>query len=189
MYYFSNAMRNTQNPTTMRYFEKYDVEMNEETNVLRIKKDSPRSRFGYKLVVNYRFRSTEAMHEYFVKTWVASMEKQVAAEQEVKNTRQAARANFVNPYKVGQIFYDSWGYDQTNIDFYQITEVGRKSVKIRSIGQKITEFTGWASEKVIPVADAFISEKEMTKLITIDRNGKPHICSPRGGWFTCSERK
>ena len=39
--------------------------------------------------------------------------------------------------KVGDILYSSWGYDQTNIDFYQVTAVGVHSVKIREIEQKV----------------------------------------------------
>ena len=34
---------------------------------------------------------------------------------------------------VGEIFYNSWGYDQTNIDFYQVVSVTEKTVSIRAI--------------------------------------------------------
>lgn len=56
------------------------------------------------------------------------------AKEEQKNKKKELRANMVNPFKVGEIFYDSWGYDQTNIDFYQIIEVKSRSVVIREIG-------------------------------------------------------
>ena len=35
--------------------------------------------------------------------------------------------------KVGAIFYNSWGYDQTNIDFYQVVSVTAKTVTIREV--------------------------------------------------------
>ena len=36
---------------------------------------------------------------------------------------------------VGDIFVCSWGYDQTNIDYYKVLEVKNKSVVISAIGQ------------------------------------------------------
>lgn len=37
--------------------------------------------------------------------------------------------------KVGDIFHMSWGYDQTNNDFFQVVElVGESSVRIREVG-------------------------------------------------------
>ena len=54
--------------------------------------------------------------------------------------------------EVGQIFYASWGYDQTNIDFVQVVEVSKtgKTVKVRRMNQKILEHTGFMSENVVP---------------------------------------
>ena len=40
--------------------------------------------------------------------------------------------------KLGDVLRASWGYDQTNIDFYEVTAlVGKQSVEIREIGQAI----------------------------------------------------
>ncbi|MFS1350643.1 hypothetical protein ACLZX5_03715 [Enterococcus faecium] len=30
------------------------------------------------------------------------------------------------PYKVGDIFYSSWGYEQTNVTFWQIIKLTKK---------------------------------------------------------------
>jgi len=158
----------------MKYFEIYNVEMNEETNILKITKDSKRARFGVKMVVHLRFRSTEAMHEYFVKTWVASMEKQQAYEK----AKAAAKASAVNPFKVGDLMYDSWGYDQTNIDFFQVVEVGKKSVKVRKISQNYVKSAGMDCEYVSPAVDQFISEPilKMVKVYVGDQTGTVSIC-------------
>lgn len=171
----------------MKYFEKFNVEMNEEAITLRITKDAPRSRAGFKVVVNYRFKSVEAMQNYFVKTWMASQERQYNAEKAAKAAVAAARANFVNPYQVGQVFYDSWGYEQTNIDFYQITEVGNKVVKMRKIGQIMTRSAGDMCEYVKPAVDTFVGDEE-TRRITFDRNGKSHVNGYRG-WLHVWDRQ
>lgn len=52
--------------------------------------------------------------------------------------------------KVGDILYSSWGYDQTNIDFYKVVKVSGFSVWIQELGKKIVEITGWAHERVVP---------------------------------------
>ena len=52
--------------------------------------------------------------------------------------------------KVGDILYSSWGYDQTNIDFYKVVKVSEFSVWIQELSKKIVEVTGWAHEKVVP---------------------------------------
>lgn len=60
--------------------------------------------------------------------------------------------------KIGDIFVASWGYDQTNIDFYQIIDVSKsgKTVKARRIRAK-HEDAGYAmSSKVTPLKDNFL---------------------------------
>lgn len=44
--------------------------------------------------------------------------------------------------KVGDVLYTSWGYEQTNVDFYQVVAVGDKTIAVRPIGQKIVESHG-----------------------------------------------
>jgi hypothetical protein len=37
-----------------------------------------------------------------------------------------------HPFKAGDIFYSSWGYDQTNIDWYVVLRVTRTQVILQS---------------------------------------------------------
>ena len=53
--------------------------------------------------------------------------------------------------KVGDILYSSWGYDQTNIDFYAVRKVSDSSVWIQKIQSKVVAITGWAHQDVMPV--------------------------------------
>lgn len=41
--------------------------------------------------------------------------------------------------KVGDIYYTSWGYDQTNVDFYQIVGKKGQTFKVQAIGKTIVE--------------------------------------------------
>ncbi len=74
-----------------------------------------------------------------------------------KNTKQKEiqkqeRKAFKHDLKIGDILYSSWGYDQTNIDFYEVVEVvSDKSVKIREIAYRSVDSNGlhsMAGEKV-----------------------------------------
>lgn len=52
--------------------------------------------------------------------------------------------------EVGTILYSSWGYDQTNIEFYKVVKVSEKSVWIQELKNQIVEQVGFMSEKVVP---------------------------------------
>jgi acetyl-CoA acetyltransferase len=46
--------------------------------------------------------------------------------------------------QIGTIFASSWGYDQTNVDFYEVVKVTKASVVIREIAkQQETSDGGW----------------------------------------------
>ncbi len=76
-----------------------------------------------------------------------------------KERKRQARAQFQNPYKVGDILHHSWGYDQTNCDFYQVVEVKKASVVLRKIGAgTVPGSGGFMSECLMPVKDAFIPQ-------------------------------
>lgn len=187
--YIVIAMRNQNNhnmKTTKKVFGIYNVAMDYDSMTCRVTKDAPKARFNkIKPVWAYRFRTAEQMTNYY-NDWFERMENTIKEKEARKNALSAAKKNMVNPFFVGQIFYDSWGYDQTNIDFYQVTEVGKKSVKIRPIAQRMVEAAGFMCEYVAPLADEFIGE-EQTKIVSVylDRNNQPqyHITS-RHGWIS-----
>jgi hypothetical protein len=59
-------------------------------------------------------------------------------ELEAKEERRQERLKFRHDFNVGDILYSSWGYDQTNINFYEVTKIlGPKFIEIRELAQKI----------------------------------------------------
>jgi hypothetical protein len=50
---------------------------------------------------------------------------------------------------IGDIYVTSWGYDQTNIDYYKVTNVKNKTVNLVSIGQK-RNYTGHMQGECVP---------------------------------------
>ena len=96
-------------------------------------------------------------------------------------------ANAVN---VGDVFVSSWGYEQTNTDYYQVVGLtaGNKSVKVRKISHN-TKQTGMMCGESTPLLNNFIGDVQTKRL-----NGdgfrvnsfsyafktlpnKPHYCS------------
>lgn len=111
---------------------------------------------------NYRFRNDEQRQSH-IDRWVESLRTSKAH----KEARRAEQKAFKHSYKVGDIFYNSWGYEQTNVDFYQVVAVTEKSVKVREIGQHAEE-TAFMSGRTTAKKDHFISEKVMTKKVCSD---------------------
>jgi hypothetical protein len=74
--------------------------------------------------------------------------------------------------KAGDIFYSSWGYDQTNVDYYQVIGVtpSGKSVRIRRIGQEIIEH-GRGVDRVAPVVDYFVGSLETVRILDSSWSG------------------
>lgn len=63
--------------------------------------------------------------------------------------------------KVGDIFVFSWGYEQTNVNYFQVVGLkGSKQVVIREIAYKVTETVGLDSYKVTACKDTFLKDSQ-----------------------------
>ena len=119
-----------------------------------------------KPLFNFRFRSIERMIEYCTE-WIERVEKNVNAENERKAIKKEAQKNMNHNFVKGSIIYNSWGYDQTNIDFYQIIEVKAKSVILREIASSYVKGSeGFMCANVKPVKDYFVGEPILKRIVT-----------------------
>lgn len=84
--------------------------------------------------------------------------KGCAAMEQYKAERAAAAraANTNAGLKVGQVFVSSWGYDQTQVNYYEVVAlVGAASAKVRPVKCEALEGSeGSMSQKVMPSAEA-----------------------------------
>ena len=109
-----------------------------------------------------RFQSMERRTEYAVK-FILKEEKRLADKKAKSEEKKAWQHNV----KVGDFFYSSWGYDQTNVNFYQVLAlIGKKSVVIREVNIKVTETKG-TCDYVVPIPGDFRKENEFTKRISL----------------------
>lgn len=71
--------------------------------------------------------------------------------------QRLARQGQVNPYKVGDVLRSCWGYEQTNVEWYEIREIRGKYVVIQEIACE-SEGTGWLQGRSVPCPGRFIGE-------------------------------
>lgn len=110
----------------------------------------------YKLIEGYYFHS-EGEREVWVREKISTIKQRVKDETNRRQMKKEAVGN--HSFKCGDVLYQSWGYDQTNINFYQVVEVLPKSVKIRPISQIMVEGSdGFMSEYVKPDINGFTGE-------------------------------
>ena len=96
---------------------------------------------------NYRFNSSERMYE-FIQGWVEKMENIVQLKEERKEKAKADKKEMADKVKVGSFFYSSWGYDQTNVNFYKVIEKKGVTVKLVEVAPVVVS-SGY-SDSVIP---------------------------------------
>lgn len=66
---------------------------------------------------------------------------------------------------VGDVLVNSWGYEQTNVDYYQVTSlIGKSSVEIRPIAKDSTE-TGSMVGVCTPILGRFTNNSMKKRVI------------------------
>ena len=86
---------------------------------------------------------------------------QITEEEIIENNTDKLKTT-VNKYgvKVGDVFYSTWGYEQTNIDFYQVVALKGTTMatfrKIKSDARNI----GFCSYMVKPIPNSFTEKSE-----------------------------
>lgn len=109
-----------------------------------------------------------------------------------KAKRMQERKDYKHDYVVGDILYSSWGYDQTNVNFYQVIAVVGKQVTLREVASK-TVRSDRSAEYVAAMPDRFVGPpiKKMVQqggMVNIDSSqraykwdGKPKYETAWGG--------
>lgn len=116
--------------------------------------------------------------------YVNSYVGRVAQAQETKANRAAAQLakraalKASDHWTEGDVFSNMWGYDQTNIDWYQIVEVKAKSVVIRAINKNYKE-TGFMSGNSQPRRNDFCGEPMVKQLDEAGRISMRHGCATK----------
>ena len=141
-----------------------------------------------KPVISYYY-SNEAAREKSVRAAFENRRAWIARRKE----RRDERTSWVPTYKVGDILHTCWGYEQTNVEYFQIVEIKGKYAILREIAQERTA-TGIDQGRCVPLPGQFLEPRYAG-----DDRGKPirrlmqkhgiKICDVRTAWLSTPTEK
>lgn len=92
--------------------------------------------------------------------------ERVGKNHELKEARAKERREFVPTIKPGDILDTCWGYEQTNVEFFQVISIRGKTAVLREIGKRRVQATGPFSAEIAPIKDHFVGN-EITRRVSI----------------------
>ncbi len=107
-----------------------------------------KARVPHKSLSGYYYRTAEERANK-VETVVSNLARHEARKIENRKKKSGVKAS--DFWAVGDVVEYSWGYDQTNVDFFQVVRVLKKSVEIAEIGQKCDDHGGPSGGHCAPV--------------------------------------
>jgi hypothetical protein len=147
------------------------------THRVEVRAATPKARVNpYKIEANYGFRSLEQAEAYIDKT-VANLKANAErrAERKAEAAAEKAAVKAEDFFKVGDIVYNSWGYEQTNIEFYRVTKVLPKSIELKQLClESVPNTQGMDCEKVVAGKDFY--SKGSTYTLRVKPSG--HLSAP-----------
>lgn len=131
-----------------------------------------RSAEGKEMAFNYTFKSEERRAEY-VAEFFRNSDAAVARR---KNRAAVRKAELAKPHglKAGDVLHGSWGYDQTNVEFWEVTKlVGKRMVEIRELCCESVD-TGFMSGSAVPLAGQYTSKAAERRMVSERDSVKLH---------------
>lgn len=155
----------------------YTITANPAFNSLEIAFDGKPSEAIRQALKDLRFRWHGVKKVWYGYTDEATARAAIEGKTETKApAKKAEKAAAVNKYgvKVGDLFRATWGWEQTNNDFFQVVElVGEGSVRVREVHPILesSDPTGPMSEnrvfknthEMLPAADRSVFIKDQTR--------------------------
>lgn len=132
---------------------------------------------------HYSFQSEEKA-ETFIEAQRSFAQESAKHKAERKALKEKAKTQFKNPFKLGDIIHHSWGYDQTQCDYYQVVKTTKATVTLKPIMSEVVPGSeGFMCQNEVPVKDAFCEAhcalkrysgkvKEITKTVKGSCNDK-----------------
>ncbi len=108
---------------------------------------------------HYSFKSAEQRADYLRK-WTDGRE----ARADMMARRKTERDTFAHTLKVGDMLKTCWGYEQTNVEFFEVVAVHGKHVMLREVEQ-VREENGYMSGRCAPLAGCYIGEPIRKKVL------------------------
>jgi hypothetical protein len=130
---------------------------------------TPKAKYSKtKMIEHFVFATIEACEEYVTKKY-GNLHRNLKADRIRKEEKREAQKTLraTDFYEVGDIISNSWGYEQTNVDFAQVVSMTKKTITVRAISQEVEEGSignSGMSQNVSGVKDSFLDNKEEFRL-------------------------
>ena len=113
-----------------------------------------------KVLKHYVYKNLDEARS-FINTYAKNIKSNIEVREKRKAEKRAANAEIkaASFYKVGDIIVNSWGWEQTNINFYQVVRVTNKTIEIKEIESKIVDGSMYAHGMacdVVPKINSFL---------------------------------
>ena len=105
-----------------------------------------------------------------------------------KKEVKARAEKFAHGFNVGDVLYASWGYDQTNLDFFQVVAATEHSIRVKEVSMKkasekgvssMSRYISYDTTTATPVENSFFVDKEeqegkgkLLRVGTYEHNGQ-----------------
>jgi len=132
---------------------------------------------------NYYYPSIEILEEAIENALAAARAHKT--EMERRRTERKGTKEQIDAVKIGDIFHFSWGYDQTNVNFYQVIDKKNRTLTLKEIGQETVKSSGGGSGMschVTACKDSFLSDEKSFKKQLQFIGGTPYISIKSYGW-------
>ncbi len=106
-----------------------------------------------KPLINYTIRNEQELQRTVTEFFASRRQRA-----DWKAEHRAKRATFKHSCQVGDIYRTSWGYDQTNVEFFEVTEIRGKHAILREIASASSD-DGRGSERCVPQSGAFLKPR------------------------------
>lgn len=127
-----------------------------------------------KPIANYRYRTADEREKAVTRCFEARRGHSARVDAYRKD-----RVAFKHSVQVGDIYRTSWGYDQTNVEFFEVTDVRGKHAILREL-QQASEDTGWLTGKAVPQSGLYREKTEPIRRLIQD--GRIKIDDVRTAW-------
>ena len=129
-------------------------------------RETPKGKYSKtKVIEHFVFSTMEACEEYVTKKY-GNLYKNLKADrirkEEKRESQKTLKAS--DFYEVGDIVSNSWGYEQTNVDFAQVVSMTAKTITVRPIAQETEEGSishSGMSKNVLGIKDAFLNKEDL----------------------------
>jgi hypothetical protein len=137
----------------------------------------------------HRFQ-TEEKRTAFIEKFFQEIQQNIEWKRKRKEEAAKELEKAYGGLEVGAIFSSSWGYEQTNVSFYQVVEIKGKNLTVQAIGKRIVS-EGGTSEWVVPepeikIGETFTKRLNSTGGLTMNsyEYASPYTCGSEGQYQT-----